>query len=159
MRLRPFRDGDLPFLREMVYEAAYWHPSTFRLPIEEALVHPAFAPYVEGWGRAGDAAVIAEEGGPAGAAWYRLFTSDAPGYGFVDERTPELGIAVVAGRRGGGIGEGLLAGLCDTARAAGHAALSLSHDLRNPARRLYERAGFVEVRRAGGSAVMLRRLR
>ena len=43
--------------------------------------------YVRGWGRPGDTAVIALEGGfPVGAAWYRLFPASEPGYGFVDER-------------------------------------------------------------------------
>ena len=47
--------------------------------------------YVSGWGRRGDSAVIALEGGFAvGAAWYRLFSRDEPGFGFMDEETPEV---------------------------------------------------------------------
>ena len=34
---------------------------------------PGIAPYLAGWGRAGDSAVVAEvEGEPVGAAWFRL---------------------------------------------------------------------------------------
>jgi len=33
-------------------------------------------------------------------AWYRFFTEEAHGEGFVDPATPEVAIAVVDGRRG-----------------------------------------------------------
>jgi ribosomal protein S18 acetylase RimI-like enzyme len=99
---------------------------------------------VKGWGRPGDTVLIAiDEGFPVGAAWYRLFRRDAPGYGFVDEETPELAIAVVPSRRGRGIGESLLEALCERARADGYRALSLSVERENPALvSFYEEHGF-----------------
>ena len=46
--------------------------------------------YVEGFGRAGDCGVVAESAGlPVGAAWYRRFPADRPGYGYVSEDIPE----------------------------------------------------------------------
>ena len=92
---------------------------------------------------------MAEDGTstPLGATWYRLFAAEAPGYGFVSESIPELAIGVVEEARGQGIGAALLAGLVVCARREGHPALSLSVELANPARRLYERTGFV---RTGG---------
>jgi ribosomal protein S18 acetylase RimI-like enzyme len=135
----------------MLYEAAFWRPNTVRPPLEEALADPALARYVAGWGRAGDAGVIAldAEGGPVGAAWYRLFPPNEPGFGFMDEHTPELSIAVIGNARARGVGTGLLGALVDRARADGFDALSLSVEPDNPARRLYERHGFVHV---GGEA-------
>ena len=104
------------------------------------------ARYIEGWGRPGDAAVIAlDEGFPVGAAWYRLFKENAPGYGFVDEQTPELSIAVVPSKRGYGFGGELMDALLARARADGFAAISLSVAKDSPAVGLYERYGFEKV--------------
>jgi len=125
------------FLRDMLHHAYYW-----RERVPGSLV----SRYVRGWGRAGDTAVIALENGfPVGAAWFRLFTGAEPGYGFVDERTPELAIAVVPSKRGHGVGEELLVALVERARASGYEALSLSVEPGNPARKLYERHGFEVV--------------
>ena len=128
---------DVRFLRDMLHHAYYW-----RARVPGSLV----SRYVRGWGRPGDTAVIALEGGfPVGAAWYRVFAADEPGYGFVDERTPELAIAVVPSKRGHGIGDELLRALFEKARAAGFEKLSLSVEPGNPARKLYERHGFSVV--------------
>jgi ribosomal protein S18 acetylase RimI-like enzyme len=89
--------------------------------------------------------IALDEGFPVGAAWYRLFKQSAPGYGFVDEQTPELAIAVVPSKRGHGIGDELLQELIAKAREAGYARLSLSVEPGNPARKLYERHGFSVV--------------
>ena len=101
--------------------------------------------------------MIAIDGGfPVGAAWYRLFERSRPGYGFVDERTPELAIAVVPNARGKGIGAALLDALTERARAEGHAAISLSVDRENAgAIALYERYGFERVGEEDDSVTML----
>jgi GNAT superfamily N-acetyltransferase len=140
---------DLPFMRDMVKHAYYW-----RWGAPEGQDVPA-ARYIEGWGRRGDAAVIAlEEGFPVGAAWYRLFKRGAPGYGFVDESVPELTIAVVPSKRGRGYGDQLLTALIERAKEEGFPTLSLSVESANPARKLYERFGFREVESRGDTAIM-----
>ena len=111
--------------------------------------------YVEGWGRPGDSSLILiEDFHPVAAAWYRLFGADEPGYGFVDEQTPELTVAVVPSRRGRGYGDELLAALLEDARGAGFGAISLSVEPDNPALHLYERHGFTRVGERGGALVM-----
>ena len=102
--------------------------------------------------------IALDEGFPVGAAWYRLFKEGEPGYGFVDEQTPELAIAVVPSRRGRGLGEELLEALIARARRDGFRRLSLSVDRDNPAIGLYERFGFRKVEEHGRSWTMLAEL-
>ena len=113
--------------------------------------------YVSNWGRRGDAGVLALEGPHAyGAAWYRLFTADEPGFGFVDEATPELTIAVVPSRRGKGAGAELLQALLALAREDGYAAVSLS--AAKGQTEFYEHYGFETVSEAPHAVTMLARL-
>jgi GNAT superfamily N-acetyltransferase len=142
---------DVRFLRDMLHHAYYWRE---RDPGSTAMR------YVRAWGRPGDTAVIAlEDGFPVGAAWYRLLPASEPGYGYVDERTPELAIAVVPSKRGHGIGDALLRALLERAAAAGHEQISLSVDSRNAgAIRLYERHGFERTEDDGESVRMVTQL-
>jgi ribosomal protein S18 acetylase RimI-like enzyme len=138
---------DLAFLRDMLRHAYYARWGTDAdVPLER---------YVAGWGRRGDNGLLAiEQFQPVGAAWYRLFAADEPGYGFVDEETPELTIAVVPSCRGRGLGEELLSELLDQARGEGYARVSLSVEPDNPALRLYEQHGFAKVGERAGTWVM-----
>lgn len=149
---------DLHFLKLMWFEAAFWDPAVPRPSLEQALDVPELARYIKEWGRPGDTAMIAEDERPLGAAWYRLFTAHDQGYGFVDESTPELGIAVTVTRRGEGLGSHLLDALCEQAAAGGFERVSLSVVRRNPAVRLYERAGFVVVEADENSWKMVKSL-
>ncbi len=159
MHLRDAVQTDEPFLRAMLYEAAYWRPGGERPPPDEALGGAELRPYVDGWGRDGDLGVVAVVAGrPTGAAWYRFFQAATAGHGFVDESVPELTIAVIPERRGERIGTLLLDRLLDRARAAGVAAISLSVEPDNYALRLYKRAGFEQVGTNGGAWTMVRRL-
>ena len=148
--IRPGTPQDARFLRDMLRHAYYWRSGKDE---DETGLHPMR--YVENWGRPGDAAVIAlDEGFPVGAAWYRTFKDSAPGYGFVDERTPELSIAVVPSRRGHGFGGELMDALLARARAEGYSAISLSVASDSPAVHLYERYGFAKVDERDGAITM-----
>ena len=152
--IRPGGRNDQRFLRDMLRHAYYWRERMPRGDIDAPVYR-----YVMNWGRPGDAAVIAlDDDNRVGAAWYRLFKRDEPGYGFVDEQTPELSIAVVPSRRGKGFGDQLLRALLDEAKRGGFSQISLSVEPDNPALRLYERFGFEKVGESNGSWVMLTRL-
>jgi ribosomal protein S18 acetylase RimI-like enzyme len=163
--LRSAGIDDEGFLWEMLFEAAHAGEDGM-VGTDEVRGVPALARYVEGWGRLGDLGVVAvdADGAQVGAAWLRLFAGDDAAYGYVDDETPELAIAVAPGATGSGIGAALLTRLLDDA-AGIHPAVSLSVRADNPARRLYERLGFELVddshmpNRVGSiSVTMIRRL-
>ena len=132
----------------MLRHAFYWRSGT---AVEDASLWR----YVSGWGRRGDTAVVAlEEGFPIGAAWFRLFSRDEPGFGFVDEQTPEVSIAVVPSRRGRGIGSELLDALVEVAEEQGYGGLSLSVADDSPAMHMFETQGFEKVEQTDGSWTM-----
>jgi GNAT superfamily N-acetyltransferase len=159
MNIRPVTDGDDGFLKKMMYEAARWNPDWPREPMEEVLDEPVLRRYHEGWGRPGDGGVIAElETEPVGAAWYRVFTEAEPGYGYVDEKTPEISIAVVPLHRRKGIGGTLLRAAMVQAREEGFQTLSLSVAVHNRSRMMYQRVGFEKVGKQGDSWTMLANL-
>lgn len=153
MNIRPATKDDAEFLRTMLYEAARWNPDWPRETIEEFLVEPTLRRYHEEWGREGDGGVVAEvDGQPVGAAWYRVFTEEEPGFGFVNEKTPELSIAVAPLHRRKGIGQAVLRSCMVQAREEGFQALSLSVAVHNRSRMMYQRAGFEKVGESGGSS-------
>jgi GNAT superfamily N-acetyltransferase len=139
-------------MRSLLTHAYNWHVMALETEIPVGR-------YIDGWGRPGDRALIAMEGGHRiGAGWYRLFRGVTPGYGFVDEQTPELTVVVVPSRQGQGIGQDILRGLLDQARADGHAAVSVSVERNHPEVEAYAAQGFEPVREDGNTLTMRRLL-
>lgn len=158
-RIRHGIKDDFPFLSRMLLEAVLWRTPASEPRSPEALDDPHIRRYVAGWGRVGDAAVIAEDtatGEAIGAAWYRLLRPPDQGYGYIDEETPEVSIAVAAEARGRGVGTALLGALAELARSQGYEALSLSVEKDNPACRLYLRCGYAVVGELGNAWTMRR---
>ena len=139
---------DVDLVKWALVEAVSWNPDATLPPYEVLVDHAQLARYHVDWGRPGDAGVAAElDRQPVGVAFYRLFTDEDHGHGYVDAQTPELAIAVRDAFRGRGLGARLLDELAEMARQTGVERLSLSVDAANPARRLYERMGYREVAR------------
>lgn len=158
-KIRSAQSDDELFLREMLLETLRSEDDgeTYTL---ESLEEPRIALYVKGWGsKEGDLGFIAEtaDGQKLGAIWSRLFTAEEPGYGFVDEETPEIAIAMLAKSRGLGVGTALLDKLVSECRT-NYRSISLSVAPNNPAKRLYERFGFKVVGYDDDHPVMLLKL-
>jgi ribosomal protein S18 acetylase RimI-like enzyme len=144
--------ADVPFMRSMLAHAYGWRVNA--LDAEIPLTR-----YVDNWGRSGDVALVATETGHrVGAAWFRVFRTAEPGYGFIDEQTPELTISVVPSRRRHGVGQELLDALLAKAREEEHSSVSLSVEEDSPAVKFYERNGFERAGEAAGGLVMKRPL-
>lgn len=153
---RTLTASDEPFLWEMLYQALNLPPGQPPFP-REILQKPEIACYVQGWGQPHDRGFAAlVEGAPVGAAWLRLLTAERPGYGYVDDDTPELSIAVLPKFRGRGIGSQLMTCLLELAQQTRYPAVCLSVSPGNPALRLYQRLGFAKVDETLSSIKMIR---
>lgn len=153
---RPLTQADEPFLWEMLFQAIYV-PEGQPAPPREIVRLPELRIYVEGWGKPNDIGFLASiEEKPAGAAWLRLLSGDPHGFGYVDDFTPELTIALLPEYRGMGIGSQLIAALLDAAKTR-YIAICLSVSLGNPAKRLYERLGFEVIGKNEDSYTMVKK--
>lgn len=142
LTVRPLAAGEEDLYRRIVFDAAAFRDVEYP-PMDELLATAHYRPYVEGWGRTGDRCLVACLGEtPVGGVFYRLFAPPQVGDGFVDESTPELGIALFAGHRGCGLGRLLLHAALTQARLDGHPGLSLGVADDNPAGHLYTSVGF-----------------
>lgn len=156
--IRPIYDSEISLLKEFLYLAIFVPPGEDPFS-RELLDEPMFLKEYAKWGRYGDIGLVAlnnETEDITGMAWVRLFKENDPSFGFVDENTPDLVIAVKAKYHGKGIGTQLLRNLIHTLKNNGFNAISLSADERNPALRLYKRLGFEIIKHEEGeSPVML----
>jgi ribosomal protein S18 acetylase RimI-like enzyme len=158
--IRPFEQKDMSFLWEMLYQSIHV-PEGQQPPSRDILKHPSIEKYLKDWGNPNDHALIAadNDSNPIGAVWIRRFDRDNPGYGFVDEYTPELGMAIMPQFRGRGIGRQLLLAMSELSRSLGLVALTLSVDPSNtPALRLYEKNGYVMVHQDDGGSWTMKSL-
>lgn len=145
-RFRPVFGIDEPFLWNMLYYAAHVEEEP-GASLEKVQRNPFLTKYVAHWGKPGDLGVIAYEVGTlesVGAAWLRVFIGADKGYENMEDGTPELAIATLPACTGKGIGSQLLTQLL-AAAASLYPAIYLNVRATNPAKRLYERFGFVVV--------------
>jgi ribosomal protein S18 acetylase RimI-like enzyme len=160
IHLRKSQPSDLPFLREMLYEAVFWRDRVNRPSFEEGLAYPEVSKSLADWGeRDRDTAVVATKNSiPIGAAWYRFWTDDNHINGYVDETTPVLVIAIQRDYRGQGIGGQLIGWLIDYASKHAIQRMSLSVSKDNYAIKLYKGQGFQEFADKGDYYLMVREI-
>lgn len=141
LTFRPLIAADQDALWHWLH-VALWDPPPAGLRPIEVLQHPGVRIYAEDWGRPGDVGVVAQvDGVDAGACWMRLLPTGV-GLGFVDDATPQLGIALAPPFQHRGFGQPMMQAALNAAGVAGYRQVSLTVHPENPARRMYERCGF-----------------
>ena len=136
------KESDYKFLREILYEALFIPEG--EKPYDKSVIDlPEISKYIDNWGIKGDFGIIVRDNEAlVGAIWGRLFKKTNQGYGFVDENTPELSMAIRSEYRNQGLGKSLITRFFQLAKNKGYKNLSLSVDKRNRASDFYIRLGF-----------------
>ena len=155
MIIREIKHKEIDFLREMLYMAIYVPKGQPPFP-KSILEHPDISKYIDHWGTLpNDLALVAVFNNELiGAIWGRTFSSSKAGYGFIDENTPEISMAVKEKFRNQGIGTKLIDEISKIYFSKGIKSISLSVDKQNRAKLLYLRKGFIIVENEGADFTM-----
>ena len=154
LKIREIKPKELLFLEEMLFQAIFVADKDVVLP-REIIEQPDLKKYIQDFGQDGDYCLVAEQYDKLiGAIWIRFIN----GYGFVDNDTPELSMAVLKGHRGKGIGKQLLTKMIDRLRDNRLKRISLSVDKENFAHGFYKKHGFVDYLASEKSIIMTKNL-
>ena len=152
--IRDIKPIEYSFLKEMLYQAIFVADKKIVLP-REIIEQPDLRKYIQDFGKMGDFCLVAEQYRKLiGAIWIRFIK----GYGFVDNETPELSMAVLNGHRGNGIGKQLLTAMIDRLKYKQLKRVSLSVDRENFAYGFYKKHGFEDYLASAKSIIMTKEL-
>lgn len=140
--VRPLEVSERALLTTATLGNLNWNGDRFNLADVQSRAE--FARYTRLRPERGDFGLVAEDDAVVGVAWAVYLPADEPGFGFVDEETPEISAWVRPDRRNQGIGRRLLRSMAAEARLRRITSLSLSVEVDNPARRLYASEGYVD---------------
>lgn len=160
MMIRKLKKSEADFLADMLYEAIFIPEGNDPLP-REVIKDKSLYKYIENWGKdLFEIAMIVEiDKQLVGAIWGRLLTKVNKGFGYVNDNTPELSMAVKNEYRNQGIGTELINAFESEYKKIGVDNQSLSVDKANDATKLYTRLGFEILKETDTSWTMKKRLR
>lgn len=138
-KIRPIESSDYVCLPEFLYQSIFI-PEGIEPPPRSVINDPQIFVYIKDFGtQVGDLGVVAEQNGQViGTAWTRII----PGYGHINENTPELAISILPEFRGYGIGTKLMKNLFEILKDKGYEQTSLSVQKDNPATKFYLNLGY-----------------
>ena len=137
--IREMRPEEYPLLEEFLYQAIFQKDPENLIPREE-IYKPTLQVYIRDFGTLpADHCLCAEEDGRViGAVWVRII----PGFGSIDDSTPEFAISLLPDCRGKGVGTQLMLAMLAHLKAAGYEKTSLAVQKANYALRMYQKVGF-----------------
>lgn len=144
LEFRVLTPSDQEILWHWLHVALWDPPPAPPRPIEILQSAPVRI-YAEDWGRPSDVGVVAVvDGKDAGACWMRI-VPDRQGLAYVDDATPQLGIALEPENQHRGHGKPLMLAALAAAWEHGFEKVALTVHPENPAVGLYEACGFVKA--------------
>jgi ribosomal protein S18 acetylase RimI-like enzyme len=156
--IREIHQTEISFLDDMLYEAIFIPVGEEKLP-REIINQPELSRYIKNFGQTCDICLVAEfHGKLIGAIWTRVYNENEKGYGFVNNSTPELSMALFEEYRHRGIGTLLLKEMIQKLIEHNYKRVSLSVDKRNYAYDFYKRFGFEIFDSDEKEAIMIKKL-
>ena len=140
----------------MLYQAIFVPVGQKKLP-KEIINQPELSRYFINFGKKNDFCLVAEiKGKLIGAIWIRVFKENDKGFGFIDNRTPELSMAVLEEYRNNGVGRLLLELMIKRLEKSEYSQISLSVDKDNFAYGFYKKYGFKNYSSTEESVTMIK---
>lgn len=157
IHMRSLTDGESALLEEATLGNVNWCGERFTMV--DVRGRPEFSHYTRLVRQRGDFGIVAERDEKTiGVVWALFLPRNDPGYGFIDDVTPEVSLWVGASVRGHGVGRTLIKALLAEASLREVPQVSLSVEAENYAKGLYESEGFLDVPGSEADGIMIRRL-
>lgn len=140
--IREIKPTEIPLLADFLYEAIFQPDEQKRLP-RDVIEQPELQVYIENFGGPDDHCLIAEcDDKIIGAVWTRIMAGEVPGFGNVDDETPEFAISLYPQYRNRGIGTALMKRMLQHLKTKGYRQVSLAVQKDNYALSMYQAVGF-----------------
>lgn len=140
--IREIKPTEIPLLADFLYEAIFQPDEQKRLP-RDVIEQPELQVYIENFGGPDDHCLIAEcDDKTIGAVWTRIMAGEVPGFGNVDDETPEFAISLYPQYRNRGIGTALMKRMLQHLKTKGYRQVSLAVQKDNYALSMYQAVGF-----------------
>lgn len=153
-QIREMKENEYPLLSDFLYEAIFI-PKGMDKPPKSIIEQPELQIYIEDFGKADDACMVAEiKGKVVGAVWTRIMND----YGHIDDETPSFAISLYEEYRNLGIGTALMEAMLKLLKSKGYKQTSLSVQKANYAVNMYKKAGFEAVDENEEEYIMVCRL-
>lgn len=153
-QIREMKENEYPLLSDFLYEAIFI-PKGMDKPPKSIIEQPELQIYIEDFGKADDACMVAEiKDKVVGAVWTRIMND----YGHIDDETPSFAISLYEEYRHLGIGTALMKAMLKLLKGKGYKQASLSVQKANYAVNMYRKVGFEVVDENEEEYIMVCRL-